>query len=138
MAEPVHRAEAEQRIQRAILTQDLLEPDRADKRRKNHRHQHQAADQFLAGEIEAVGEQGQRHGDQRDERCRAERDQEAVEQSLGVDGVLEHAEQVFEREPAADEEAAADRCPERRKQQYPEQDAAHYKNQSGQSSVHDA
>ena len=45
----------EERVERPVLTQHLLEPDRTHKRRENHRHQHQPAEDFLAWEIEPVG-----------------------------------------------------------------------------------
>jgi len=69
LAEPVHRAETEQRIQRSIGSEDLQQADRADKGWKDHGHKDERAEQAAPRKPVAVVQPCQRHGQQ----CREQR-----------------------------------------------------------------
>jgi hypothetical protein len=83
------------RVEHAVLSEDLLEADRAHKRGQDHRHQQQPGQERLAGEPVAVRQPGQRQRDQQRQRGGSEPEQQAVQQAFRVHRVAKDPAQVL-------------------------------------------
>ena len=92
-AEPVDRGQperAEDAVQQAVMSEELLESERADERRQDHRRHHHHGTRGLAGEIVLVVERGERDGDQEDEARGHGRDRERVQHALQIQAAAEN------------------------------------------------
>ena len=97
----------EQGVERTILSEDLLDPDRADKWRQDHRNKHDGAEQAFAGKMEAVAHEGQRQGDEKRCSCRRACEQEGVSNAAQIDRLYEQCLYIGDREMAVGVDEAA-------------------------------
>ena len=104
--EAVHERDAnserlrEQKVYRAVAAEEELQGHRAHER-WHHEGQHaERLHEGGAAELEAHGEVGERHCDQRGERHRGERHDEAVDERLAHQRDRQKCPDVAEREPA--------------------------------------
>ncbi len=88
----------DQRVERAVLPEDLLDADRAHERRKDHRDEDRGIKETLQGIEVPVGDEGQGHRDQEGERGPGARQEEGIAQGLQVDRVGEERAEERERE----------------------------------------
>ncbi|MPM69109.1 hypothetical protein SDC9_116053 [bioreactor metagenome] len=95
-AEKIDRPQAasgQDRVDHAVMSQNLLEAERPDERRQDHRNHDEQVRQVLARKLVTVVKQRQRKRDQEDEKRRHPGDGEAVDQPFAVDEVAEHLRQ---------------------------------------------
>jgi hypothetical protein len=97
LAEPVNRLVFrehvqfdEERIERAVLSEHLPDPDGADERRQNHRHKQRGGEEFLRWEFAAVGEKRERECEEKGQGGARDREEEGVAQALEIDAVAEN------------------------------------------------
>src|SRR5690606_11900134 len=79
----------EEGVERAVLSEDLLDADGADEGREDHRHEHDRGERGFAGKLETVAEEGERQADGEGEDARREPEPEGVEQAGAVERIGE-------------------------------------------------
>ena len=121
LAQPVHRVRGiheperfQERVERARLTEDLLHPDRPDKRRQDHRDQDECSEQGLSRKKKPVADHGERQRDGGGEQRAEKPHQERIPQPLEIDGIAENLADIIEGERPVRPDKRALQSPENR------------------------
>ena len=107
-------------VENPVLTQELPQPDRADKRRQDHGRQDQAGHERLAREVIPRRQQHERHGDDYNDGRGRQGHAKAVAQAFDSHRVPEHLGEEPEREMAVLDKAAGENPRQGPEKEHPE------------------